>query len=138
MDIFTRIYEEIKSKGGEPLTFSATGTEEEIMNEKDKQLVEDIKTWEMPEKQEKETIAWIKRDRRQKEKFMKLSKEERLKRLCREHIDIAIDGALWLGAEIQCGSARKSGKLLSNRLRIEAKTSLTRELKAAKVLALEG
>jgi hypothetical protein len=31
MDIFTRIYEEIKSKGGEPLTFSATGTEEEEM-----------------------------------------------------------------------------------------------------------
>jgi len=106
------------------------------MNEQDKKLIEDIKSSKMPEKEKKYTIAFIRKDRRQKEAFMKLPKEERLKALYKQHIDYAINSALWLGAAIQCGDAKKSGKMLLERLKKGTKTSLTWELKDANVLPL--
>jgi hypothetical protein len=106
------------------------------MNEQDKKLIEEIKSGKMPEKEKKHTIAFIRKDRRQKEAFMKLPKEERLKAVYKQHIDTAILFALELGARIQSGDARRSGQLLLKDLRWRSKVGLTAALKEARVLPL--
>jgi hypothetical protein len=99
------------------------------MDEKDKKLIEDIKTWEMSEEEKKHLIGCIRKDRRQKEAFMKLSKEERLKRICHDHIGYAFDHAIDL--VIYAGRTTKEDFREAKRY---LRNGLTWTLKEAKVL----
>jgi len=107
------------------------------MNEQDKKLIEEIKSGKMSEKEKKHTIAFIRKDRRQKEAFMKLSKEERLKRLYRDHILYAFrDGFLFGHWSATKGGIKAATSLTPKEAVTRLKTSLTWSLKEANVLPL--
>ena len=101
------------------------------MDEQDKKFIEDIKSLEISEEKKKHLITCLKKDRREKERFMKLSKEERLKAICRDHIGYAFDHAIDLvtyAGRTTEGDFREAKRYLRN--------GLTWSLKEAKVLPL--
>jgi hypothetical protein len=108
------------------------------MNEKDKKLIEEIKSSKMPEKEKKHTIAFIRKDRRQREAFMKLSKEERLKALYKQYVGFAFrDGFMFGHWAATKGGIKAATSLTPKEAVKHLRTGLTWTLKEAKVLPLE-
>ena len=107
------------------------------MNEQDKKLIEDIKSSKMPEKEKKYTIAFIRKDRRQKEAFMKLPKEERLKAVYKQYVGFAFrDGFMFGNWAATKGGIKAATSLTPKEAVKHLKTGLTWSLKDANVLPL--
>jgi hypothetical protein len=105
------------------------------MDDKDKKLIQDIKTWDISEGKKNHLITCLKKDRKQKEAFMRLSKDERLKAVCRDHIKDAFDHGLQLAVWVSDGTLRPTAKILKDEIK-RLRTGLTWSLKDAKVLPL--
>lgn len=107
------------------------------MNEKDKKLIEDIKSWKISDEKKKWAISFIRKDRRQREAFMKMSKEERLNVLYSQYIAFAFAHGYMFGYWSASKGGIKAATSLSPKEDLkQLKAGLTCSLKDAKVLPL--
>jgi hypothetical protein len=100
------------------------------MDKELKERNELIKSKPIPEDVKQHSIGLMKKDAREKKRFLRMSKEEKLKHLYSRYLDLAVDFAKMLGL--------KKTETLTKELKTRLKFELTMALKKANVLPLEG
>ena len=106
------------------------------MDEQDKKFIENIKSSEIPEEQKKHMITCIRKDRRQREALMRLPKEQRLKRICRNHVILAFEEGKRIQDALNTPEHKETAEYFERRFRRQCGSGLTWSLKEAKVLPL--
>jgi hypothetical protein len=101
------------------------------MDKELKERIELIKSKPIPEDVKQHSIGLMKKDDREKKRFLRMSKEEKLKHLYSRYLDLAVDFAKML-------PLKKTTETLTKELKTRLKFELTMALKEANVLPLEG